>query len=1546
MPVNPLGPIVTRFLSAKDRQYAAVVFQGNRPPLDSELNLLSFLELEAQASEVRSEIPSGWLMNESSPATDFTTDPSYSNQLFFGRQFANEVGDYEWANVNGWMIPVAGTQTGSPPLSPNDSVSWNRITLSPPSASTGGNQAEFVFLEVWLQRIDVDPAPPGIAPGKPQRGFLYRFGNVESGFSYLPDEMVDPRVNFETTKRVQVQYRIRVVQNVGLAQYPEGFDPTLVFAQGPLSAPGSLSFTNMRDELGDPGLWRAGSGDSSALGTVDGYVYAIPMFSVFRRNGAGFSDIGNLAGAFNRNSAATSRSGARTYPTGVVLPNDITDTDVQFTLTSLTGTVLASMTSFGEAYFKVNDEIVRVNNVTQTSPSAFVVTVDRGQLQTIIRSHSRGTPLVLYTVRPDGLYADQVTKTDILDMRHSVAPKFDYDSILRTNLTELMRGNLRTAWKRFGSTNSSGVVALYGDRVTDGSVFVGGLSRLDGPNGNRRAWSDAAIAERYDVPVQVPTNSTSLNATLQVAVAPYTVNVAWTGAPSAHPPGFRLNGNVPWWFNGDQITVSLSTFQAGLPATDAGQVRFVLPSEDPDAVIVHFEGMTTDPNGGVPSNQPFTTAPSATNPAGVTFGGLRILKNGHGLSVAINGNGDMVITLASGAVNTLFQEFTDAVPTPATSDLAARTVMHVSFAVQYGTGRGLSHKADYVHAVQYRGDPTNSSKVMLRPGLSDRNPMVPTYLPHSPLVQTGHDRDLARTSEVMIDPGSKSLYAAPYREILVPSLLVRDGSNLNWTNTTTFQGAMPQLSQDGTVTVHPVVDPLSLFYTGLLARYAEVATEYLPRPGLHHVPIVPVSTTRFSSGLNFLFMSKEGPFGATDTSDWNRNLVSYPSGAGYYIVTPVVGETYGTGSLPSVFGRKYTNNKLRSADGGPFQGIQFPFFYGPARITGVYRRNTSGSGPYPTTPASSPFNADRVFVGGAGTDVNLLHDTFDGPTLLLDVDDNGDVFFVLNKDVLDLSKAPAGTTWSNSEFLVECTIFGFDRGFLQTNGRVLVARTSGGGSLPIPVNTFTGTSDQKIGVIAPAPLSLNATNNEITVYYSRQPYQGDVFGSQSAYSDDVQRLGPLTISEAQSIGQNPLQPVEDLVLPNRYGYEVLSALNFVTSLGSGRLSGSNPIPLLTPEQNPDAVEDYPGTLVDVNRRFSLNRVGYDDWSTPKFPVLPASWASRPPTLRGAISEVFDRDVNPEFMGCTSQLPLGIWFRDKDFSGKTLYQTRSSSNVAAISLGTTAFPPYEAPTNPTPPGTSTWEGTEFVCGQASGVNGVGGESIVKVDGTSSFSDDTVFKTARGGAGWSVTPPWPGGVIASKMPKARPNAEVGAVLVGTAYLVRSQPESVNSIEVHPGSELQMVIVTQGVPSYFRDTDVAHSASGAGEGFTALDRYRVWGKPMEKRRGKVDASNSVPNDPPLFVNNIYDDPIFFGSSDINLTSVEQETLPVASDGQTSFTLSKRPLDTTTVQAFVNGVKIAYGTNYIVGGASGQDLTYIVSASNPALLVSDVLETWYVRL
>jgi len=1535
-----LGPGVTRALDAKDTQLAAVVFQGVRPPLDSELNLGAFIDLESRAEEVRSRIPSGWLLNESNPRTDFSTNKNWSNYFYFGRNQSGEIRNVNWAAVNGWLIPIIGTKTGAPPLTPNDTDTWNKILLNPPSTSTGGNRAEFIFLEVWQARLDVDPSG-GTASGKPQRGFIYRYGNTEGGATYIPDGILDPAIGFETTKRVQIQYRIRVVADINLAQYPEGFDPTLVFAQGMLSTPSAVAFNNMRGPLGDPGLWRAGTGDPATFGTVDGYVYAVPLCAVFRRNASSFSDIGNLAGSFNRNSISTSRFQPATYTTEIVLQSAMSDVDTSFVLTSITGTVLSTMTSFSEAYFRIDDEIIRVNSVIQGGPTTFTVNIDRGQLQTIVRAHNSGTTLRLYTVRPDGLFADQISSTDLLDLRHSVGDKFDYDSILKTNVVNLLKGKLRTTWKRYGSTNSAGSIILYGDRVTDSSVSVGGLTRLDAPDGNRRVFSDSVTVQRFTIPVVAPTNASSIGAQVQTTVSPYSIEVLWSGAPPVHGIGNRNSGGgYPTWWNGDELSIQVDPFRIGVPGSDANQIRFITASEDIDAVIVRFEGMTTDPNGGTPTSD---TSPTATNlnlTTPVPSGNL-IMKNGQGISVSVDGSGNLVISLQSGTVDVELQEFLDALQGNTSTAYAQQLVMYIEFAVVYGSGRGLSHKPDYIHTCHYKGSPTNSSKVILRDGLSDRTRIIPTYLSDSPYVQTGINRTYARTSEVMVDPGSKTAYIAPYREIQIPSLLARDGTKLNWYGLTpTYQGAMPTLDQDGVSTVNPTVDPLDLFYDGVETRFVEIPMEYLPRQGLHHIPILPVSNSVFSSGLNFLLMAKAGP--NLNTSDYNINLVNYPNAAGYYVVTPKVSETYGqsSGSL-SVFGSKYSNPLLQSENGGIFRGIKFPPFLAPARITGVYAR--SGTSVVPTL---SPFDANRVYVGGVGTDTNLLHDSFDGPTILLEVDSDGDLVFILNADVIDFNKAAPGATFDNTDFLVECVLFGYDRGFLQTNGRILVSKLSAGGSLPITVNNFTASSDTKVGVITPAPLSVDSTNNEVTFWYSRAPYQGDVFGSQNSHSDDAYRLGPMTASEATSVKTNPLGPVSSLTLPNKSGFEVVASTSFITSLGTGRLSGGNPLPLLTTSDAPNNPPDYSGTLVDLNRKYSLNRVGYDDWDTPKFPVTSASVSARPPTKIGAISEVYDADVHPEFAGCISQLPIGAYFRDKDFLGKTLYQSKSNSGIGQISLGTLSFVGYESSSASPAQGQSSWEGVEYICGNSSGAAGVGGEALIKVDGTSSTTSTTVFKTSRGGAGYSVSGPWPGGVISSRFPKAKHNNNAGSVLACTAFLVRSNPEDLGAAEVHPGNELQMMIITQAIPSYFRETDILHSASGAGEGFTAVDRFRVSGFPIEKRKGGVDTS-VLPSTQPIFINKIFSDPLIYGSSDVPLVSPIQESFTVSTNGQTSFTLSNRPISPSSVQMYVRGIKQVYSVGFIVGGSTDQDVTYIPapgpSSPTPVLQVGDTIDFWY---
>ena len=1568
MTVNGFGPGVSRYLDDRDKQFAAVVFELNKPPCDAELNLISMIDLEARAETVRAMCPSGWFMDVNNPFSSYVTNPNYSNLFYFGRNATGELRNFEIANVNGWVIPVAGTRTGTPPLAPDDVDAWNAIELNPPSSTPGPNTLEFVFLEVWLARLDKDPAPPAIAPGKPQRGSVWKFGNAEGGFSFLPDGIVDPDLNFETTRRVQVQYRIRVVQSVNIATYPDGFDPSLVFAQGMLSIPSTVPFTNMRTTLEDPGLWRAGTGDPSTFGTVDGYVYAIPMTGVFRRNSTAF-DVNNLTGAFNRNSAALDRTGATAYTTDIYTQAPVLLADATIVLTSIAGTILSTMTSdFSGAYFKIDDEIVQVTSIVQTGPTAYNINITRGVLNTAIRTHNSSVKLTPYTTRPDGLYSDQIAINDIMDLRHAVSSSFDYNSLLKTNLTELLKGNLRTSWKIGGPGQSRGSLVLYGDSVNNTESTSAYITELDTSNGNRRMFSDAVTTERYTVAATVLNTDFTVPISVTKSVSPYTIEAIFNSCITTTG---RNPGSIYQWFNGDVIRIKLSDFQQGLPTIDADQVRFVLPSEDPNAVLIRFEGMTTDPNGGIPVTS--SSSPSATPPFTTILTGNAILSSdvgntgSGGLQVNLDplGSGDLLITLCSGVSGSVLAEFTDALSgfSPPSEALAEQTLMHIEFSVVMGAGRGLSHKPKFIHTVNYIGD---SPTIMLRSGLSSpSSKMIPTYIGDSPLVQTGVNRTLSRTSEIMIDPGSKTVYVAPYQNILTPVLLVRNGQYLNWYNNgLSFQGPMPTKDVSGVHTVHSVIDPLHLFNSSGDTRYIEIQSELLMRPGLHHIPIIPFTTTSFPSGLNFFMMSKEGPFTSNaNNSNWNRDIVAYPSAnPGYYIVTPKSGETYGTSSgTTSVFGQKYTNNKITSANGGAFKGIMFPPYLAPARITAVYWRQAVEVLPTP----GSAFDNNRVLKSfdPSTCAINLLRDDCDAATVLLDVDAdgqfgsyNGDVVFILSADAIDVSKlGDPSKTFDNCDFLVECTLFGFDRGFLQTNNRLVTVNNLNYAATPA-VNAFTTESDNLVGIITTAPLSSDAgggSTDQVNIYYSSQPYQGDVFGTQGSYSDVTYLAGPQTLNAAQTIANNPVD-VTQLALNNVGGYEVLASTAFVTSLGTGRLSGSTPIPLLSVASNPNAVVDYAGTLIDLDRRFSLNRVGYESWNDQKYkyPVQVAKASIRPNLMRGAMDEVYDRDLHPEFAGCVSNLPLGAYFRDKDFVGKMLYQSRSFTGSAITPLGTLTFPQFMSSKSSPVASKSTWEGTEFVCGNASNVNGCGGESLVKADASNppGYGDVTKFKTARGAAAWSVTNPWSGSEIATEIVKARPNIEAGSILAGVAYLVKSQPEVQQSTtnEWHSGHELQLFIVTEAIPSYFRDTEVVHSITGVNEGYTAADRFRIWGRPLEKKRGGVNTS-IVPSGKPVFVNNVWDDPILFGSSDLPLEANKQETLPVISDGQTTFSLSYRPLDPTTVMAWLNGNKLQYDIDYIVtGGPTYQTLIYNPTLVPPALTIKlgDILEVYYAVL
>jgi photosystem II stability/assembly factor-like uncharacterized protein len=129
------------------------------------------------------------------------------------------------------------------------------------------------------------------------QGRIFPEGNVlSSAEDYLRDDIINPQVGVETTKRVQIQYRIRIIESVDPFGYPEsGLGHDYLFSQGPnlnITDAGNYTFSNMGPENGDYGLWR-----SRCRGTYDGYTWAIPMFFVSRRNSGSFDIRNNINGS-------------------------------------------------------------------------------------------------------------------------------------------------------------------------------------------------------------------------------------------------------------------------------------------------------------------------------------------------------------------------------------------------------------------------------------------------------------------------------------------------------------------------------------------------------------------------------------------------------------------------------------------------------------------------------------------------------------------------------------------------------------------------------------------------------------------------------------------------------------------------------------------------------------------------------------------------------------------------------------------------------------------------------------------------------------------------------------------------------------------------------------------------------------------------------------------------------------------------------------------------------------------------------------------------
>jgi hypothetical protein len=304
---------LSRILPSNGRSWDMVVARQGEPLLDAELNLIQEIIGTKMDNFVQQLSITGWTKAPGYPilqSTDLTisTDVQFdasSNTLSFM--------DDAWLVAKGNFIHI-----NNPDFTGDDDNIGYTIPNLPAPPSAGNTRHDFIFLEFWYQEI----GPDGIGIDTASRD-IWKEGGAENtsfpmGGTNVPDDsLVDPALNIETTRRVQLRWRFRYVQGTGsvdpFVTYPWGFTDNggntnpAIYAQGGTGAPqtGSINYhfyrvpspAGLRDSstgsvTAPQLLWRtkgltlnAGLMDAANdLNTVDGYSYGVPVFHVVRTN--------------------------------------------------------------------------------------------------------------------------------------------------------------------------------------------------------------------------------------------------------------------------------------------------------------------------------------------------------------------------------------------------------------------------------------------------------------------------------------------------------------------------------------------------------------------------------------------------------------------------------------------------------------------------------------------------------------------------------------------------------------------------------------------------------------------------------------------------------------------------------------------------------------------------------------------------------------------------------------------------------------------------------------------------------------------------------------------------------------------------------------------------------------------------------------------------------------------------------------------------------------------------------------------------------------
>lgn len=498
---------------------------------------------------------------------------NYDNTLGSEALIAADIRDAINDTSNGFAVAVTAVLDISVPeqinLRATDAfagAAGNAITL----ASIPAVSADFTLSGAGFLTGGVD------MPNKPSQSTIYRNGNVDAPAGVnLPDEIADPTIGTESTKRVQMQYRIRATGQAEEVNFKtqNGFSNPEVEAQGtnpvvvdgyrfvPADGTTVLAYVDITGALG--------AGDTVVvngitLTAINGGVPAADEFDI--SSGVPATMATNLTNAITASVATAAASVADSTVTIVpaTAGDNITlSTTAPANLTTAVnsavsydtvdnglwiagdGTLAASNdlgTVDGYVYAISMGFVFRRNDASGTGgfdPDANTNGALAHNHAGFANLHGIGAIPAATSDRPDQNFYDAIVDGDFLDLRRQVSPGgVDLKAELESQMTALLDGNFRT-W----AVDTQGLMELGGGSGDVSPVYmvcnyVGGDAASTRGTGIgvwdhiRRRFADQPVVEKRVFPI-LPTATIAAN------------------------PGLFVTAPAAGWQAGDQINIDL-----------------------------------------------------------------------------------------------------------------------------------------------------------------------------------------------------------------------------------------------------------------------------------------------------------------------------------------------------------------------------------------------------------------------------------------------------------------------------------------------------------------------------------------------------------------------------------------------------------------------------------------------------------------------------------------------------------------------------------------------------------------------------------------------------------------------------------------------------------------------------------------------------------------------------------------------------------------------------------------------------------------------------